>query len=199
VQRIAVAETGGKATRAMVVGKPVSLERLDVLARQRRTVFVLPARPWPAGNESAKAAIQGTFYLLSLRAQMVGQTLVGLRSNDIIEAVNHIAGDKGVTAYASGPAGLALLHAAAIDKRITRVIVEDSLASFRMIATEPLHRNAPEYVIPGVLKHYDVSDLIRAIAPHRVEFRNPVDATGEHIKEAYRPGSGINRTAEVTC
>lgn len=82
-----------------------------------------------------------------------------------------------------------MLHAAAIDQRITRVVVEDSLASFRMIAREALHRNAPEYMIPGVLRYYDIADLIQAIAPRRVEFLNPVDATGEHVQESYHAGS----------
>ena len=40
----------------------------------------------------------------------------------------------------------------------------------------PLHRNAPEYMVPGVLQHYDIADLIKAIAPRRVEVFNPVEA-----------------------
>jgi hypothetical protein len=52
------------------------------------------------------------------------------------------------------------------------VVIEDTLAGFRMIATEALHRNAPEYMIPGVLRHYDIPDLIQATAPRTVEFLN---------------------------
>jgi dienelactone hydrolase len=187
------ANPGPKATK---VSKPALLlmgvER-PVEAQEQRTVVVVHPRPWPAGTESAKAPIQGNFYLLTLRAQILGQTLVGMRADDIIHAVDELAesGHTDITAYASGPSGIALLHAAALDKRITRVVVEDSLASFRLIATEPLHRNAPESMIPGVLRHYDIPDLIQAIAPRKVEFRNPVDATGEHIKESYRPGSAL--------
>ena len=150
-------------------------------------------RPWPTGTESAKAPIQGSFYLLTLRAQITGQTLVGMRADDIIRAVDGLAGTghSGITAYASGPSGIALLHAAALDQRITRVVIEDCLASFRMIASEPLHRNAPESMIPVVLRQYDIPDLIQAIAPRKVDFRNPVDATGEHVRESYRPGSAL--------
>jgi hypothetical protein len=32
------------------------------------------------------------------------------------------------------------------------VVIDHTISSFRAIATEPLHRNAPEYMIPGVLK-----------------------------------------------
>jgi hypothetical protein len=187
------AETGGAPALLMVgVERPSD-------APSQKTVVVVHPRPWPAGTESAKAAIQGSYYLLTLRAQITGETLVGLRADDIIREVDRLAsaGHSDITAYASGPSGIALLHAAALDKRITRVIIEDSLASFRMIATEPLHRNAPESMIPGVLRYYDIPDLIQAISPRKVEFRNPVDATGEHIKESYRPGRPGSALAEL--
>jgi cephalosporin-C deacetylase-like acetyl esterase len=174
----------------------ISGERPASLALGDRALCFLPPRPFPEGKESAKAPIQGAFYLLTLRAQMAGRTLVGMRADDVIQAVDYLATNSAIdrsdiTAYAAGPCGIALLHAATLDKRISRVVIEDSLASFRLIATESLHRNAPESMIPGVLRYYDIPDLIQAIAPRKVEFRNPVAATGEHIKEWYRPGSAL--------
>ena len=147
----------------------------DISAIPRgRLVLVIHPRPWPAGAESAKSPLQGAFYLLSLRAQLTGLTLVGLRADDIIRAMDFLAArddvdQHNITAYSSGPAAIALLHAAAIDKRITRVVIDHTISSFRAIATEPLHRNAPEYMIPGVLQHYDIADLIQTIAPRPVE------------------------------
>jgi hypothetical protein len=188
---------GGKALPGvLLIGASEYPSEVDALAKSGHIVLVLPPRPWPAGTESAKAPIQGSYYLLSLRAEITGQTLVGLRANDIIAAVNRLTGLPSITAYASGPSGVALLHAAAIDKRITTVIVEDSLASFRMIATAPLHRNAAESMVPGALRQYDIPDLIRAIAPRKVEFRNPVDETGEHVKETFQAGSALAELAK---
>ena len=143
-----------------------------------RLVLVIHPRPWPAGTESAKSPLQGMHYLLSLRALLTGLTLVGLRADDIIHAVDFLSARPDVdkhdlSAYASGPSAIALLHAAALDKRITHVVVDHTIASFREIATEPLHRNAPEYMVPGVLRHYDVADLIKAIAPRKVEIFSP--------------------------
>lgn len=145
-----------------------------------RLVLVIHPRPWPAGTEAAKASIQGVHYLLSLRAQLTGLTLVGLRADDIIRAVDFLSARSDVdrrdlTAYASGPGAVALLHAAALDRRITHVVVDHTIASFHAITNEPLHRNAPEYMVPGVLRHYDIADLIKAIAPRRVEVFNPVE------------------------
>src|SRR5262249_8093171 len=135
-------------------------------------------RPWPAGTEGAKSPLQGMHYLLSLRAQLTGLTLVGLRADDILHAVDFLSARPDVdkhdlTAYASGPAAIALLHAAALDKPITPVVVDHPIAPFRAIAPEPLHRNAPEYMVPGVLRHYDIADLIKAIAPRQVEIFSP--------------------------
>ena len=139
-----------------------------------RLVLVIHPRPWPPGTESAKSPLQGAFYLLSLRAQLTGLTLVGLRADDIIRAVDFLCARSdidrhNIAAYASGPGAVALLHAAALDKRIARVVVDRTISSFRAIAAEPLHRNAPEYIVPGVLRHYDIADLIQAIAPRPVE------------------------------
>jgi cephalosporin-C deacetylase-like acetyl esterase len=136
-------------------------------------ILALPLRPSPPGTEAAKSPLQGAFYLLSLRAELIGRTLLGMRVDDIIHAVDYLASRPDVdvasiTVYGKGGAGVAALHAAALDRRITRVVLEDTPSSFRSILDNPLHQNAPEIVIPGVLAHYDIPDLIRAIAPRRV-------------------------------
>jgi hypothetical protein len=41
----------------------------------------------------------------------------------------------------------------------------------------------------GALWQYDIPDLMRAIVPCKVEFRNPADATGEHLKASNDSGS----------
>ncbi len=143
------------------------------LPTEGSVVVLHPLLPYPPGTESAKSPLQGAFYLLSLRAELVGKTLLGMRVDEIIRAVDYLAARPDVdatsiTAYGKAGAGVALLHAAALDRRITRVVLEDTPASFRAILDQPLHRDAPEIVIPGVLTHYDIPDLIRSIAPRKV-------------------------------
>jgi hypothetical protein len=74
------------------------------------------------------------------------------------------------------------LHAAALDTRISRVIAETSLVSYRTALDAPLHRNLSEITIPGVLRHYDVGDLLEAIAPRAVTLLNPSDAIGQPMR-----------------
>ena len=44
----------------------------------------------------------------------------------------------------------------------------DTPKSWRAIVDQPLHRNAAEIVVPGVLRHYDIQDLVKAIGPARL-------------------------------
>jgi hypothetical protein len=72
---------------------------------------------------------------------------------------------------------------AALDERVTDVIVENTLVSYRMALDAELHRNLSEILVPGVLKHYDLGDLLEAISPRRVLLANPVDAMGQPVPE----------------
>ena len=79
--------------------------------------------------------------------------------------------------------GAVLLHAAVLDSRIKGVTVAGALASYRMIVDQPVHRNVSEVVIPGVLRKYDLGDLLLALNPRPVEIIDPQDATGAAISE----------------
>jgi hypothetical protein len=159
------------------------------LAKAGRIVLLLQPRPTPPGTESIKSPYLGIFNLLSLRAFLVGRTLVGLRVDDAIRAVDWLcarndADRTALTIYGSGPLGMVALHAAALDGRIARVAIEDSLASYRQIIDQPVHRNVSEVVIPGVLLKYDTGELLEAIYPRPVTIANPRDALGDALDEA---------------
>lgn len=157
-------------------------------------VLAIHPRPWPPGTESLKSPYLGPFNLLSLRAFLVGRTIVGIRADDVLGAVDWVLANEhptSVTVHAVGALGIAALHAAALDPRITKVEVDDSLPTYRSIVEEPLSRNVSEIVIPGVLKKYDVPDLIRAAAPAAPKFEEfevasikpaDPDATGRYIR-----------------
>jgi uncharacterized protein (TIGR03435 family) len=130
---------------------------------------VVPARPFPAGTESMKSPYLGSFNLLSLRAFLVGKTIVGIRTDDVLRTVDWLFANQhptSVTVHATGALGIVALHAAVLDPRITRVQVDDALPTYRSIVDEQLHRDASESVIPGVLQHYDIPDLRRVLEKH---------------------------------
>lgn len=161
---------------------PVAAE-VDRLVGAGHIVVTLATRPSPFGTEEVKAPLLGTAYLLSLRAFLVGRTIVGLRADDILRAVAWVATrhdvDPGrLAVHARGATAVAVLHAAVLEPRIRSVRSEGMLASYRAIIDQELHRDASEVLVPGALAHYDLPDLIAAIAPRRVEIIAPVDAMG---------------------
>ena len=160
---------------------------VDRLAKAGRIVMLFDARPTPPGTESIKSPYLGPFNLLSLRSFLVGKSIIGLRIDDTIRAVNWLAARRDVdrnaiTVYGSGPLGMVALHAAALDSRISKVVVANTLTSYRLIVDQPVHRNVSEIVIPGVLQHYDTTDLLTAIHPRPVIYISPQDALGDAIR-----------------
>jgi Acetyl xylan esterase (AXE1) len=142
--------------------------KFDALAAQGNVVLALTPRPSPPGTDDMKAPLLGPFYLLSLRADLVGRTLVGLRADDVIRAVDFLAARADVdpahiSADASGHMGLVLLHAGVLDRRLRRIEVDHVLTSYRSLVDAPVPTGAPEDVIPGVLLHYDIPDLVHAL------------------------------------
>jgi cephalosporin-C deacetylase-like acetyl esterase len=169
---------------------------LDRMAKSGWVVAALQPTPTPPGTEGLKSPYLGSLNLLSLRAFLVGKTIVGLQIDDAIHAVDSLAARTDVdpsriAIYGNGPLGIVALHTAALDSRIRSVVVENTLASYRMVLDQPLHRNISEVMIPGVLRKYDVGNLVLAIAPSPVTIINPQDATGAVIsKEQFQSAAG---------
>ena len=157
------------------------IKKLRALADAGTAVLVIAPRPSPPGTEETKASILGPFYLTELRAELVGKTLLGLRVDDVIAAVNFMqdstTGDPNqITAQASGHLGLVLLHAAVLDPRIKHITIDHALESYKSLLEAPMPIDAPEDILPGVLSHYDIPDLIRALGP-RATITNPLPGT----------------------
>ncbi|MCU1322399.1 MAG: Acetyl xylan esterase [Acidobacteriaceae bacterium] len=153
------------------------IAHLRELARSGTAVFVLAPRPSPPGSEELKSPVLGAYYLLGLRAELVGKTLLGMRVDDVIRSIDFFStgyteDPNNITAEASGHLGLVLLHAAVLDPRLKHITVDHSLASYDSLIKALLPRNAPEDILPGVALRYDTGDLIHALGS-RVTFTDP--------------------------
>ncbi len=142
--------------------------RFDALAAAGNVVLAITPRPSPPGTDDMKSPILGPFYLLSLRADLVGRTLIGMRIDDVVRATDYLASRPDVdpstiTAVASGHMGLVLLHAAILDARITHITVDHVLSSYQSLIAAPLPTGAPEDILSGVLLHYDIPNLIQVL------------------------------------
>jgi cephalosporin-C deacetylase-like acetyl esterase len=131
-------------------------------------VFAFTPRPSPPGVEETKSPVLGTFYITGVRAQLVGKTLLGMRVDDVIHAVDYLASrpdvdPNNITAEASGHLGLVLLHTAVLDSRLKHITVTGTLASYRALVDTPLPVDAPQDILPGVLRYYDISDIVQLL------------------------------------
>ncbi len=188
---IAVPRSAGRHSAVMLL-VPDSIHGDNAIARANRAQFehlaadgnlvlAITPRPSPPGSDDMKSPILGPFYLLSLRADLVGKTLIGMRVEDVLQITDHLARRRDVdptriTAIGSGHLGLVLLHAASLDKRLRHVTVDHVLSSYRSLLDAPLPMGAPEDIIPGVLLHYDIPNLTTRLGSRLTE-TNPLQGT----------------------
>src|SRR5262249_33851083 len=135
------------------------------LAKSGHVVLVLQTRGTPVDPPNAQTTILGTGTAIALQAMVVGKSLVGMRADDALRAIDWLSSlpdvDKAaITLFGRGALGMAALHAAAVDSRVAKVVVENTLVSYRVALEMPLHRNLSDVVLPGVLLKYDVPDLL---------------------------------------
>jgi hypothetical protein len=154
----------------------------DRAARAGSVVLLMSPLPWPKATNEDKATL-GALLPWTSRALLVGKTFVGMRTEDMLSAVQWLADNKEmnskeIDAYAEGPSGVVLLHAAALDMRIRRITIAHSLTTFQSVVDADVHRDIPESVIPNVLEHYDLDDLMIAIGPRLITVLNPINADG---------------------
>jgi hypothetical protein len=162
---------------ALEASRAEDIRSLRALADSGTAVLVIAPRPSPAGTEEVKSPLLGSFYLTTLRAEFVDKTLLGLRVDDVIAAVNFLSHGTTVdplqiSASASGHLGLALMHAAVLDTRLRQVTVDHVLESYKSLIEAPVPDDAAEDILPGVVRHYDIPDLVRTLGL-RLTFNAP--------------------------
>ena len=117
-------------------------------------------------------------------AILLGKTLVGMRAADITRGVDLLVARSDVDAsnisgFGRGSAAVAMLHAAALDPRIKKLVLEEMLVSYDAIVTHRIHRQMFEQIVPSALKFYDLPDLANSFAPRPVWIINAVNPLGQ--------------------
>jgi hypothetical protein len=170
---IAADDTSSQASKA----------EFDRACKAGTLVLALTPSPSPPGTDDMNAPILGPFYLLSLRAELLNRTLVGLRTDDVIRVMDYLAARPDVdaariTATGSEHMGLVLLHAALLDPRLNHIAIDHVLSSYSTLLAAPLPTGAPEDIVPGALLHYDLPDLVKALGS-RVAETSPLPGTAD--------------------
>ena len=104
-----------------------------------------------------------------------GKTIVGQRVTDILSLVDFISSDSRFAGHsiqlkANGTYGPVAIHAAFLDKRIDQTEISGSIKSYLEFLQNPMQRDVYTNVIPGVLKYYDLKDLVQKAGKGRINF-----------------------------
>ena len=149
------------------------------LASQGAVVLNLQPRgiPLPATNEDQAATKQ------NIRAWLIGKNMACLRAGDIRRGADVLLARPDVDgasfrAAARNISGVWLLMAAATDERIGRIWLDRTPYSLRAALQSPVvTRDLHDAIIPGFALHWDLDDLVKAMAPRSVLWTDPADWT----------------------
>ena len=101
---------------------------------------------------------------LAVLALHTGRPLLGRRVEQLLGCLRAVRlGEDDVELIGVGRAGVTALHAAYLEPRIRRLELVGALRSWLSVLEEPGEPDSLENVVPGVLAHYDLPDLERAL------------------------------------
>jgi fermentation-respiration switch protein FrsA (DUF1100 family) len=105
-----------------------------------------------------------------MRGILVGKPLAGMQTGDVLRAFDWLAARADVDAkriaiIGKGNGGVLALYAAALEPRIAKVASEKAPASYMEIVRAKMHEGITEIVVPGVLRDFDLPDIVASLKP----------------------------------
>jgi cephalosporin-C deacetylase-like acetyl esterase len=140
--------------------------------RQRWAVFVLDVRDVGDSKqrqinaESENDLRRGAEFLLAHNAIMLGRPLPGMRVWDVVRGYEFLRqqNPKPIRLHAKGPyASLYALFAAVIEEAFEEVRLEGLPGALRHIVEDRFYQWHVKGVVPGLLKYFDLPDLVRLL------------------------------------
>lgn len=175
---------------------PAQRTHLEQLLRQGHRLFVfdprgmgaVEARPVLAGGNWE---IHGSEYKLACDAMMLGISTLGLRVFDVLRGLAYLrtrpdCAGVPLGLYGLGFGGLLAYLAAALDGKVDSVVAEDMLHSYWDLAhTRYYNERANDMwsLAWGLLRRFDLPDLLPCIAPDECHLVNLRNAYGDIVRE----------------
>jgi dienelactone hydrolase len=116
-------------------------------------------------------------YRNAMLALHTGRSLVLQRTTDILSVMDMIRQDKQLSALpvelnVSGINSVPALHAAMLNQRISKLYISGGIKTYREIFINPSARDWYSYVVPGMLKYYDIPELESVIGKDKIQWLN---------------------------
>jgi cephalosporin-C deacetylase-like acetyl esterase len=116
------------------------------------------------------------------------QSLFGMRVADVIRSVDYalsrsdVAKD-GLRVVGQGAGALWALYATALDPRISSLVAERGLVSYKALAQGDRYTHGASVFVRDALLHFDLPQIAASIAPRPVKFVTPVDGMKRIVGE----------------
>jgi pimeloyl-ACP methyl ester carboxylesterase len=154
----------------------------QALVRTRHLVMAADLRGW--GESAPRHAMRpgstgySVDYQSSMRALLVGKTLIGMQIDDLLCCFDYLLSRpdvdaKRISLFGKNEGGVVALLAAALEPRIEKVVSETAVFSYMAMVRSKFHERPFRLVVPGVLLDFDLPDVAAAIAPRPVWIVDP--------------------------
>ncbi|MCY1721953.1 acetylxylan esterase [Prolixibacteraceae bacterium Z1-6] len=114
-------------------------------------------------------------YRNAMISMHIGKPIVGQRVIDVFSLLDFIENsevtkNKEVILKANGAYGSVAVHAAFLDPRISKTEISGAVKSYFEFLENPMQHNVYSQVLYGVLKYYDLKDLVQIAGKNRIRF-----------------------------
>jgi len=169
-------------------------EVIEKLLEKDHLVFVLDVRG-VGGVKTRKinphglTDIYGTEFKLAYDALMLGTSTFTMRVFDVLRGYDYLKTRKDVdcdeiSIYGEGVASLYAFYAMVLEPGIREGVFEKMLFSYEdVVETRIYNRSVVDerILVHGILRYFDIVDLIPLLHGRRVKFINLVEATGRKV------------------
>jgi|UniRef100_UPI003784048E cephalosporin-C deacetylase-like acetyl esterase len=165
---------------------------LETFALAGETVLAVDLRGLGEMQRSKRAAglaaLQEPNWKSATLAYLLGQSLVGMRTEDIL-ACARFASEKwnqgqAVHLTGIGETGIPALHAAALEPQLfASTRLERTLRTWADVCSTMRTRNQQINTVHGAMRFYDLPDLVALLPADKLVLHEPVDAAGQVKKD----------------
>jgi cephalosporin-C deacetylase-like acetyl esterase len=162
------------------------LLREEITARPEAAVYACDVRgsgesiPNTAGEERFDVPY-GSEYLYAGFSLMLDQPLLGGRTHDLLRVITWLEeyGHHQIHLIARGRGTIPATFAAVLSESVTQVTLKEPLTSFTDIATIEDYHCPLSFIVPGVLKRFDLPDCYRTLEKKGLRMIDPLQSVGQ--------------------
>ena len=126
--------------------------------------------------------IKGVSYNVWFASMLIGRSIVGVRAGDVVRLTQLLQQKENaqeIYALAKKEMAPVLLHAAAFESSIKKVVLIEPYTSYRAIVMYRFYNPAFIYsTVPNALTAYDLPDLAASLAPRKLLIAGATDGAG---------------------